>query len=267
MNSLITQKISSGKLIAKRFAVLFLCLLMAAACAFPAMAAGPGEPDYYDYFKPEDFGLPADAQMLVVVGGMEGTRCKVYVFEKNAEAEGDQWKFLYSANGQMGRNGMSNNRKEGDGTTPIGIWQLNTPFGQKPAEEGFPANYVQVNGNDYVWTEKENKLMVDTTGILKGERVGSQKYAGYYNYAIDAGYNKNAVPGKGSALFLHCLKPEEGGSSGCIKIPEQNMKQVLRLYAKYGDGKCYIAQAPLASMKNLYGTYGKFNGLCPDGKF
>jgi len=255
------------KTIMKRLLAIMLCIIMAVAGTFTVMAAGPGEQGYEGYFDPEKFELPADAKVLVVVGGMEGTRCKVYVFEKESGTEGEKWKFITETNGQMGRNGMSNNRKEGDGTTPIGIWQLNTPFGQKPAEEGFPANYIQVSGNDYVWSEKTNKLMVDPTGQEPGERVGTDKYRGYYDYALDAGYNKNAVPGKGSALFLHCLKPEEGGSSGCVKISEDKMKRILKLYGKYGDGKCYIAHAPLNSMYNLYGKYGVCNGLCPNGSF
>jgi len=251
----------------KKIIAIILCLILSAAGVFTAMAAGPGDPDYLDFFDPEKFVLPEDAKVLTIVGGMEGTGCKVYIFERETTADGNKWKLITTTNGAMGRNGMSNDRHEGDGTTPIGVWQLNTPFGQKPAEDGFPADYLQVSGNDYVWTEKENKLMLDPTGTLAGERVGSEKYKGYYNYALDCGYNKNAVQGKGSALFIHCLKPEEGGSSGCIKISEDKMKRLMKLYGEYGDGKCYIAQAPIKSIYKLYNAYGVNNGLSPDGVF
>ena len=34
-------------------------------------------------------------------------------------------------------NGMSNHRHSGDKTTPIGVFKMNTPFGQAKALEGF----------------------------------------------------------------------------------------------------------------------------------
>jgi len=252
--------------IVKRISAILLCLVMSAACALSAVAAGPGEKDYQKYFDPEKFELSADAGLLVVAGGLEGTDCRVYVFERVSSDAGERWECVIATDGKMGRNGMSNYRHEGDGTTPIGVWQMNTPFGQKPAEDGFPKNYVQV-GQDHVWSDKENRLMLDPTGQVSGERVGTARYAGYYDYVIDAGYNRNAVKGKGSALFLHCLKPGEGGSSGCVKIPTDKMKLIMKLYGKYGDGKCYMAQAPLGSVSKLYDAYGVCGGLSPDGSF
>jgi len=212
-------------------------------------------------FVPEKFILPQDAKVLVVVEGFEDSKCRVNVYEKN-----ENWDLKFTVDGDMGRNGMNNYRKMGDGTTPIGVWAMNTPFGQKPAQEGFPANYIQVN-EDYCWTDDTNKLIIDPTHQTEGEYVGTEKYKGYYNYAIDCGYNINNVKNKGSALFIHCQSEEPGSSSGCIKIPEYRMIELMKLYGKYGDGKCYIAQAPYESIEKLYNTFGICNGLSPNGKF
>lgn len=213
-------------------------------------------------FNPDSFKLPADAKVLIVVEGLENSKCKVYAFEKTS----DKWEGIFAVDGVMGRNGMNNYRKEGDGTTPIGVWQMDTPFGQKDAQEGFPANYIKVD-ETYVWTDTTNRLVKDETQALTGERVGKSNYAGYYDYVINAGYNKNAYPKKGNALFLHCLGTYTNGSSGCVQIPTDKMIEVMKLYGKYGDGKCYIAQAPKGKIDKLYDAYGVCNGLSPNGDF
>lgn len=228
-----------------------------------AAIIGPGTGPNFDAAK---FVLPNDAKVLVAVEGYDDSKCKVYAFEKTSAEGTEKWELRLSADGNMGRGDMNNYRKRGDGTTPIGVWQLNTPFGQLPAQEGFPSDYIQVN-QDYVWTDETNRLVKDTTHSLEGEWVGTSQYAGYYDYCLDAGYNRKAYPNKGSALFLHCQGPSSGGSSGCVKVPRDTMAEIMKLYGKYGEGKCYIAQAPAKSMTKLYNAYGVCNGLSPDGEF
>lgn len=232
--------------------ILFLLSLIASLL-------GPG---LSSAFQADSFVLPNDAKMLVVVEGLENSKCNVYVYEKAEEG----WKQQLSTSGDMGRSGMNNYRKRGDGSTPIGVWLLNTPFGQLPPQEGFPSDYIQVD-KDYVWTDDTNRLVKDATHTIEGEWVGTSKYAGYYDYCLDAGYNRNAYPNKGSALFLHCQGPSAGSSSGCVKVPRDVMAQIMKLYGKYGYGKCYIAQAPSKSLTKLYNAFGVCNGLSPDGEF
>jgi len=251
----------------KKYIALILSIVVAIMAVMPVMAYGPGETaKYEDSFDPEKFVLPEGAKVLVVAAGEDNCKCMVYVFERTTVDGKEKWELKLSTAGDIGRSGMSNCRHEGDGTTPIGVWMMNTPFGQKPTQEGFPANYVQV-GKNHVWSDKTASLEVDTTGKVTGERVGSANYAGYYDYVIDAGYNKKAIKGKGSALFLHCQGPSAGSSSGCVKIPKDKMIEVMKLYGKYGDGKCFMAQAPRTSVSKLYGAYRVCNGLCPDGTF
>ena len=211
-------------------------------------------------FNADKFILPENAKVLVVVEGTTGTNCKVYAYEK----ENGSFTQRFCVDGYLGRNGFNNYRKEGDGTTPIGVWQMDTPFGQKPAEEGFPSNYVQVD-ESYVWTADTNTLVKDPS--REGEKVGTSGYAGFYNYCINCGYNKKAYPNKGFALFLHCTSGEHTSTSGCVQIPEEAMKEIMKLYGKYPEGSCYIAQAPKGKVNKLYDAYGVCNGLSPNGDF
>lgn len=205
------------------------------------------------------FVLPDEARVLVVVEGTGGSLCNVYAFERSS-ADGAWTKQVETA-GHLGMNGMSSHRHSGDKTTPIGVFKMNTPFGQAKALEGFPSDYIQVD-NSYVWEDDTNKLSRDTS--KEGERVGSSGYAGYYDYAIDAGFNPNGIKNQGSALFLHCAGEFKDYTSGCVAIEKDQMIQIMKLYGKYGSGAAFIAQAPKGTFEQIYNTYGTNQGLSPD---
>ena len=186
--------------------------------------------------------------------------------ENTYEKIDDVWKLKVTSDGYLGANGMSNHRHSGDKTTPIGVFCMNTPFGLKDAQAGFPSNYVKVDSS-YVWSDISNTLEKDSSGKQAGERVGEEKYKGYYDYVIDAGFNTQGILGQGSALFLHCAVSWETSSSGCVAIEEEKMAEILKLYGAYGDGACYMALAPAGTFDQIYGAYGANMGLSPKGTF
>lgn len=220
--------------------------------------AGPGMPR--ESFRAEKFALPQEARVLVVVEGTGESNCKVYAYEKTDQG----WEKRLETPGILGKNGMSNNRVMGDETTPIGVFRMNTPFGQGDALEGFPADYIKVK-ESHVWSDDRNILVDDAAEA--GEHVGTPAYEGYYDYVLDAGFNPKAVAKKGSALFLHCWVPEAVSTGGCVAIPKEQMAEVMRLYGTYGNGACYIAQAPKGTFDLIYESYGVNDGLSPEGDF
>lgn len=252
-------------------AMAIVCLPAQAAQVITAGEAGRGSEKLSGPSRQRDDGpvqaerfvLPENARVLVVVEGTGGSSCQVSAYERERENSPD-WTLRMSTPGYLGHNGMSNHRTMGDKTTPIGVFQMNTPFGQADPLEGFPDNYIKVT-ESYVWESRTNQLVEEST--KDGERVGTERYKGYYDYVLDAGYNKNAVFGKGAALFLHCSVEGVTGSSGCVEIPTEHMITVMKLYGKYGDGASYIAQAPKGTFVQIYDTYGTNNGLSPEGDF
>lgn len=230
------------------------------------LVTGPGaqnqteEREQTGTFDVDRFVLPEEARVLVVVEGTGASACNAYAFERGENG----WELRMQTGGYLGLNGMSNHRTEGDKTTPIGVFRMNTPFGQDAPLEGFPANYIKVD-ETYIWSQDSNRLVRDLSA--SGEQVGTAGYAEHYDYVIDAGYNRNAVPKAGSALFLHCIGQGKTYTSGCVSIPKEEMAKVMRLYGTYGDGACYIAQAPAGTFELIYDTYGANNGLSPEGDF
>ena len=187
--------------------------------------------------------LPADTELFVTVEG-KGLRAKVSAYKRDTDESGvlkDSFSLSFTTDeAYLGRQGLGK-EKEGDDKTPIGLFKMNTPFGIKEREEGFPDNYLKLD-NRYYWngdseSERYNKLVnIDEyknfNTKLSEHLIDVTKC---YDYAVDTGYNIEGIPYKGSALFLHC---ERGiNTAGCIAIKEEYMKEVLRLYR---EGRSYI---------------------------
>lgn len=211
--------------------------------------------------EPSNFNISQSAKLFVAVSGdsYTSTNDTVYVYFK----ENGKWKLKFMTRGVHGRSGMSNNRTAGDGTTPIGVWRLNTPFGQAAARSGFPSDYIQVTKSD-VWSSETNKL-VRGNASLDGEKVGTGSYATVYDYVLDSGFNFAGERGKGSALFLHCTATGKTSTAGCVAIQSDKMIEIMKLYAAAGNGNSYIAQAPKGKFLLIYDSFGL--NLSPAGNF
>lgn len=207
-------------------------------------------------FDVNRFVLPSEAGMLVVVEGTRDSFCDVYVYEKTMGG----WQQQLAIAGHLGLNGMNSHRTVGDKTTPVGVFMLNTPFGLAPSKKGFPKDYIQVDSS-YVWSDDSNRLVKDPT--LSGEKVGTVQYLDYYDYVLDMGFNPEAIPNQGSALFLHCEGTDWTASSGCVGVPRDYMESIMKIYGAWGTGRCFIALAPEGSFDSIYDTFGTNHGLSP----
>ena len=192
----------------------------------------------------DKLAVPDNATVLVTLEGAANSDTGTLTLltkKQNADGTG-YWVKLNSCTAKYGKAGLGKTQ-EGDNKTPVGVFKMNTPFGIKSAEAGFPANYVKVDSANY-WngdsaSDLYNKLVSTKTytDFKTSESEHLINYAPYYNYCIDTGYNAEGTPYKGSAIFLHCVVGSEN-THGCIAIPEENMKEVLRNYA---EGTTYIA--------------------------
>lgn len=170
--------------------------------------------------------------------------------------------------GVMGWSGMKNDRHPGDGSTPIGFFRMNTPFGRQPAEEGFPKDYTEImiaKGNQY-WSDSTNRLETSNDfSQQNGERLYESWAAKIYDYCIDMGYNRIAEEHKGSALFMHCTKPGKPSTAGCVAIDTEAMKAILKMTAR-GENSAVVAIAPAGSFEQVYHAFSE-EGISPAGEF
>lgn len=169
-----------------------------------------------------------DWDQVILVKGTEGYDADISYYKK----EEGSWILQWQEAGYVGRSGISEDKKEGDGATPAGIYSFNMNFGLKEDPESV-LPYHQVVSGDYWVDDPESawyNCLVNTAETPKDWTTAEDliQASPYYNYALNVDYNPDRIPGKGSAIFLHCFKEvEDQPSSGCICLPQDRVKELV----------------------------------------
>lgn len=134
----------------------------------------------------------------------------------------------------IGKNGLTKNKKEGDNKTPIGEFELGIAMGMHPMkdfEEPVKICYKQITENMY-WVDDSNSKyynqLIDVSKVKKSWKSAEHliEYPVSYEYLIEIKINPCNIPGKGSAIFLHCI--DKGSTSGCIAVNRGTMIKILK---------------------------------------
>jgi len=157
------------------------------------------------------------------------------------EKSGGEWVMRFSSRGFFGKSGVRSDKREGDGATPSGVYTFGRAFGVSD-DPGSAIPYTRAGDND-VWVDDPDSKYYNTW--TKGNSSGADwksaeriiEYPVQYKYAIAINYNTpDIVPGKGSAIFLHCSSG--GPTAGCVSVPEAAMVYFLSFIDQ--DAKIYI---------------------------
>lgn len=152
-------------------------------------------------------------QVIVVLANSYGTyQAQFVAYEKVNET----WQVVDSGRAVLGLNGFSDNRKEGDKTTPSGRYGFPFLFGLG-SNPGFSMPYRVAGVGDY-WASNTNLEEYNVwlhydgpdpdTRLHDYEALWKQPL---YKYAavIDFNYGAGKIMGKGSGIFLH-IAPYSG---------------------------------------------------------
>ena len=179
--------------------------------------------------------LPAarNARQLFVVAGiaMDRTTAGISLHEQD---ENGRWRQVFSTPGFIGRNGlcMDADHAEGCAQTPIGVYRFTRAFGIAP-DPGCAIPYLQVT-DDLYWSgdpDHHYNEMVSLRDCPALDTESSEHIADYeypYRYCLNIGFNEEDTPGRGSAIFLHCFGTAKPWTGGCVAIPENIMRIMMR---------------------------------------
>ncbi len=170
----------------------------------------------------------AFSQLILVRA--DGSNADIYCYEKN---DNGLWKLnddLGYIAGYAGRNGVSTDKREGDGCTPGGLYRLGYAFGNKPQPPTGMA-YRAITA-DSLWIDDPNSKYynqwvegMDGADWTSCEHLATNIVS--YAYAVVVEYNTppDTIAGKGSAIFFHIgNKP----SSGCVVVTEETLLSILK---------------------------------------
>ena len=153
---------------------------------------------------------------------------------------GGVWTQVLSVSCALGENGVSWNRRQGDKTTPGGVYTLGQAFGILD-DPGSARSYHKVTKYDYWCGDSSSRYynrLVDSRYVSFNKSSSEHliNYKGYYDYAVAINFNTEQNTKRGSAIFLHCKM--RNYTAGCVAIPKQQMIWVLKNLR--GDTKIYI---------------------------
>ena len=135
----------------------------------------------------------------------------------------------------IGKNGLKKHKKEGDLTTPKGIFTLgNLYYRQDRVNKPNTKLKIKVIKPDMGWCNQSmHKLYNKEIKIekkIKHEKLFRKDHK--YDYFIEIKYNsKKVFPNKGSAIFIHLTKNYKP-TAGCIGLSEKDFKIMLKLIKK-----------------------------------
>lgn len=131
--------------------------------------------------------------------------------------------------GHVGRNGVTAGKREGDMSTPAGVFPLRDGFGVYGNPGLGAGSWLRVDAAD-VWVDDPSSSLYNThqRAPAGGRWASAEELYNQpaYNYAQIVGYNESRTPGLGSAIFFHVDKG--AGTAGCISLPTQSLLAVFR---------------------------------------
>ena len=177
--------------------------------------------------------VPASTTQLITVSAprLRTTSATLRTWHRS----GDCWLVVagpYTA--RVGRNGLRVNRREGDGTTPIGTFPIMPRMYGNAPNPGVKFRYTRLRCGDW-WVEDPRSHAYNTfqrigCGVKPPFKVTTpdmSKSPRAYEYLAVVGFNTSpVVPGRGSGIFLHVQV--HNSTNGCISIPRPQLLRVLR---------------------------------------
>ena len=131
----------------------------------------------------------------------------------------------------IGKNGLTRYKREGDGKTPIGEFELGIILGTHLKEKNKNRlGYMQINKDMYWVDDPKSKYynqLVEISEVKKDWNSAEHliDYPIQYEYLIEIKTNPNNISGKGSAIFLHCTN--YGATAGCVAVDKETMKKII----------------------------------------
>ncbi len=190
------------------------------------------KPDANGFLDKHKNKIGKSSQILLVrdEGFLFFTLAKLYTFEK----QGDIWQQAFEPmDAAIGRNdfALDQQKREGDGKTPSGVYPLKLTFGyDESVQTKMP--YRQTLPDD-VWVDDPDSpdynrwVKLKDTQAVSFERM--RRDDDLYKYGVIIEYNTDPViRGNGSAIFLHVWKCAGMPTAGCVAVAEENMLKILK---------------------------------------
>lgn len=191
--------------------------------------------------------IPDSSQqvLLVVTEDADAKTGRIAFFERE---EMDAWeKVGIGGSITVGRTGLANglgihdttdillpNKVEGDGKSPSGVFRLSRVFAFDSAGRSPEMPFVKVtealecvdDSNSEYYTQIIERTEADSVDWNSSEKM--YETTPYYLQGIVAEHNTEAVPGRGSCIFLHYWKTPGETTAGCTAMNPELLHAIIQ---------------------------------------
>ena len=130
-----------------------------------------------------------------------------------------------------GLNGLNSNKKEGDLTTPKGLFNLKKLYFRKD-RVGIPKSKIRkkIIKKGMAWCDDpgHKRYNEEITMYNKNLKENLHRVDHKYDYVISISHNEQKIPNKGSAIFIH-LTDDYKPTAGCIALKNKDFEILLKL--------------------------------------
>lgn len=140
----------------------------------------------------------------------------------------------------IGKNGMTNDKQEGDGMTPQGVYQIISFFGERGENRYQNMPFIEIE-SDHIWVDDDkskfyNTLQKRNTSLESGDpdwNSFEEMAIPEYRLGWVVGYNTDHPrAGIGSAIFGHIWRSHDRGTAGCVAMSLDNLRKISALLDK-----------------------------------
>lgn len=164
---------------------------------------------------------------------------KIYVYVENGSLATLKFpEYNIEAKAYIGKQGASIIKKEGNGKTPLGEFDLGIALGTHSEEEmktKLKINYKQITDTMY-WVDDSDSpyynQLVDTKNTKKNWKSAEHliDFPIEYELLVEIKTNPENIPDHGSAIFLHCNTGKP--TLGCVGVNRTVMENLIQLIDK-----------------------------------
>jgi L,D-peptidoglycan transpeptidase YkuD (ErfK/YbiS/YcfS/YnhG family) len=134
----------------------------------------------------------------------------------------------------VGKNGLNSNKKEGDYSTPKGIFNLKKLYFRKD-KVGVPRCRMdkKIIKKNMAWCDDPNHKKYNEEIKTYNKKLIENLYRkdDKYDYIISINHNEKKIPNKGSAVFIH-LTNNYKPTAGCVALKKKDFEILLKLIDK-----------------------------------
>ena len=123
----------------------------------------------------------------------------------------------------VGKKGLNSNKREGDYSTPKGLFNLKRLYFRKD-RISIPICKInkKIIKRDMAWCDDSNHKKYNEEIKIQNKNLKEKLYRKdhKYDYIISISHNEKKIPGDGSAVFIH-LTDDYKPTAGCIALKKK----------------------------------------------